>query len=107
MPYAMQLSRETRVLLPLGRKFQEPLPSPLKNIPAAYESRSPSESLAGGWRSLFSGLLPVRPLHNALQDSVKILQVDARTGVRSFLRARPLEFLAKRDSCAVSSAHHL
>jgi len=44
--FVTRLSRETRVLLPLRQKSQEHLLFLLKNVPAAYESRVLSESLA-------------------------------------------------------------
>jgi hypothetical protein len=48
--FAARLSRETRALLLPRQKFQEPLPFPATNIPAAYESRVLSEYLAAASR---------------------------------------------------------
>src|SRR5260370_39691586 len=107
MSCVTQLSRETSVLLLLRQKFQEPQLFPPKNIPVAYESRLPYESLAAASRWHLSGVLPARSSCSALPDSEKSLTIGAHSGARLSLRTRLLEPLGTRDSCAVSSTLRL
>src|SRR5258708_3004186 len=104
MSCVTQLSREISVPLPLRQKFQEPQLFPPKNIPVAYESRLPSESLAAASRRPLSGVLPARSSCSALPDSEKSSTIGAPGGARLSLPTRLLEPLGTPDSCAVSSA---